>query len=281
MRARPRSGGRDDRPLSRGRTVPDPRRRPAFHRHPGFLRRLDADASRLRDAERTRCARAGDPLLPHGHPVLPRVAETIKGLADFFRTEWPTSYETWLPCGVAPEPKRIVRNPVLAQTWTRIIAEAEAAGSREAQIEAARDAFYRGFVAEAIAKYLAKAEVMDASGTRHKGVLSADDMAGWSATVEDAGDLRLSRLDGRQDRAMGTRTGPPSVAGCSQGLRHCLHGSLRRRIRAHSHGSYETRLCRPRGLLRRPGILRCPARPPAERRLRGWAPQADWHVGLT
>jgi gamma-glutamyltranspeptidase/glutathione hydrolase len=121
----------------------------------------------------------------HGHPALPRVAETIKGLAEFFRTEWPSSYETWLPSGVAPEPHATIRNPVLAQTWTRIIAEAEAAGSREAQIERARDAFYRGFVAEAIAKYLARAEVMDASGSRHKGVLSADDMAGWSASVED------------------------------------------------------------------------------------------------
>ncbi|WP_201722488.1 gamma-glutamyltransferase, partial [Sulfitobacter sp. HI0129] len=35
----------------------------------------------------------------HGHPMLPRVAATIAGLADFFRDEWPTSYETWLPGG--------------------------------------------------------------------------------------------------------------------------------------------------------------------------------------
>ncbi len=28
----------------------------------------------------------------HGHPVLPRVAATIEGLADFFEKEWPTSY---------------------------------------------------------------------------------------------------------------------------------------------------------------------------------------------
>jgi len=121
----------------------------------------------------------------HGHPALPRVAETIKGLAEFFRTEWPTSYETWLPRGMAPEPHSIIRNPVLAQTWTRIISEAEAATSREGQIERARNAFYRGFVAETIARYLATAEVMDASGSRHKGVLSANDMAGRSATVED------------------------------------------------------------------------------------------------
>lgn len=121
----------------------------------------------------------------HGHPVLPRVAATIAGLADFYRKEWPTSYETWLPGGSAPEPWSNFKNPVLAETWKRVVAEAEAKSGREAQIEAARDAFYRGFVAEAIDGYLRKAEVMDASGQRHKGVLTADDMANWSATVEE------------------------------------------------------------------------------------------------
>lgn len=120
----------------------------------------------------------------HGHPMLPRVSATIKGLGDFFEKEWPTSYETWLPGGAAPEPHANFRNPVLAETWKRIIAEAEAKTGREEQVEAARDAFYRGFVAEAIGNYLKTAEVMDASGQKHKGVLTADDMANWSATIE-------------------------------------------------------------------------------------------------
>lgn len=119
-----------------------------------------------------------------GHPTLARVSATIKGLAEFFEAEWPTSYETWLPGGSAPEPLALFRNPALAETWRRIVREAEAAGSRESGIEAARDAFYRGFVADAIAGYLATAEVMDGSGTRHRGVLTADDLAGWRAHVE-------------------------------------------------------------------------------------------------
>jgi len=119
-----------------------------------------------------------------GHPALQRVSDTIKGMADFFRAEWPSSYETWLPGGVAPEPHANLRNPVLAETWRRILAEAETARSREAEIEKARHAFYRGFVAEAIDAYLAKAEVMDASGMRHRGVLSAADLAAYSSQVE-------------------------------------------------------------------------------------------------
>jgi gamma-glutamyltranspeptidase / glutathione hydrolase len=121
----------------------------------------------------------------HGHPMLPRVSATIKGLAAFFEKEWPTSHETWLPGGSAPEAHANFRNPVLAETWKRVIAEAETKGGREAQVEAARDAFYRGFVAEKIDDYLKTAEVMDASGNRHKGVLTANDMANWSATIEE------------------------------------------------------------------------------------------------
>jgi len=120
-----------------------------------------------------------------GHPMLPRVSATIKGLAAFFEKEWPTSYETWLPNGSVPEAHPNFRIPVLAETWKRVIAEAEAKSGREAQVEAARDAFYRGFVAEKIDDYLKTAEVMDASGNRHKGVLTANDMANWSATIEE------------------------------------------------------------------------------------------------
>ncbi len=119
-----------------------------------------------------------------GHPMLPRVAATIAGLVDFFRDEWPTSATVWLPGGKAPEAGQLFRNPDLAATWRRLLAEAEAATGREAQIEAARVAFYKGFIAETIDRYLAEAEVMDAAGARRKGVLSADDMAAWQATAE-------------------------------------------------------------------------------------------------
>lgn len=119
-----------------------------------------------------------------GHPLLPRVSQTIAGVADFFKKEWPTSYETWLPGGAVPQGHKNFANPVLAQTWTRLLKEAESQSGREAQIESARDVFYRGFIAEEIDRFVTKTEVMDGSGARHKGVLNADDMANWSASYE-------------------------------------------------------------------------------------------------
>lgn len=120
----------------------------------------------------------------NGHPVLPRVSATIAGLADFFRTEWPTSFETWLPGGAAPAPHSLFRNPALADTWERLLTEAETVPDRAEQIAAARRSFSQGFIAEAIDRWMRDACVMDAAGGRRKGVLTGDDMAGWQASYE-------------------------------------------------------------------------------------------------
>lgn len=119
-----------------------------------------------------------------GHPMLPRVAATIAGLADFFREEWPTSAATWLPGNAVPQAGALFANPDLAATWRRLVAEGETVTGREAQIDKARAAFSQGFVAEAIDAWMKDACVMDAAGGRRKGVLSGQDMAEWSATYE-------------------------------------------------------------------------------------------------
>lgn len=119
-----------------------------------------------------------------GHPMLPRVAATIAGLADFFREEWPTSAATWLPGNAVPQAGALFANPDLAATWRRLLAEGETVTGREAQIDKARAAFSQGFVAEAIDAWMKDACVMDAAGGRRKGVLSGQDMAEWRATYE-------------------------------------------------------------------------------------------------
>ena len=121
-----------------------------------------------------------------GYPLVGHAVATIGSVEALFREEWPTSAAVYLPGGRLPEAGKLFRNPTLARTWTRVVAEAEAAGgSREDRIEAARRIFQEGFVAEAIAGFAAGNEVMDSSGRRHRGLLAGDDMANWRASYEE------------------------------------------------------------------------------------------------
>ena len=120
----------------------------------------------------------------NGAPMVPRIRATIESVRPLFEAEWTTSAALWLRDG-GPEPNGLYANPTLADTYERVVKEAEAVGgSRENQVDAARDAWYRGFVAEAIGKFVAATEAMDTSGRRNRGVLTADDMARWHAGVE-------------------------------------------------------------------------------------------------
>ncbi len=121
----------------------------------------------------------------NGHPMLPRVSDQIKAMKELFETEWTTSAAVFMPGGNVPKAKALFSNPALAATYTRILSESEAAGgSREHQIEAARKSWSQGFVAEAIDRFCRNTAVMDSSGRRHKGLLTGQDMATWSATYE-------------------------------------------------------------------------------------------------
>ena len=122
----------------------------------------------------------------HGVPLVPRIAASIAELADFFRAEWPTSAATWLPGGNTPAAGALFANPDLAATWERLCAETAGTRGREAQIDAARRAFSQGFIAQTIDDWMRHACVMDASGQRHRGVLTGHDMAGWQASYEPA-----------------------------------------------------------------------------------------------
>lgn len=119
-----------------------------------------------------------------GYPVLPKIASTIASVERLFREEWTSSAATYLAGGV-PQAGGMLRNQVLAATWRRVLAEAEAASSdRDAQIDAAVHAFYEGFVAEAIDRFSQSSEVLDVTGRRHRGLLGGDDLARWRATLE-------------------------------------------------------------------------------------------------
>src|SRR2546423_3311029 len=96
-----------------------------------------------------------------GFPVIPSITRIIRQVEDVFRSEWPSSAEVFLP---APDPGTLFRSPGIAATYDRILDEARG-GTREQEIARARDAWYRGFVADAI----------DGFVRSHDGFLAGDD----------------------------------------------------------------------------------------------------------
>jgi gamma-glutamyltranspeptidase / glutathione hydrolase len=120
-----------------------------------------------------------------GYPLVERANATIATVAELFRRHWPTSAAVYLPNDTVPPTGTLFTNPALAATYVRILKEAESAGGdRIAQIERARQSWSQGFVAAAIDNFCRTQDVMDTSGQRHRGVLTADDMARWTPRVE-------------------------------------------------------------------------------------------------
>jgi gamma-glutamyltranspeptidase/glutathione hydrolase len=117
----------------------------------------------------------------HGYPLVPRICQAIVAVEGLFREHWPSSAAVYLP---APKPGALFRNSALSGTYQRVLREAETASGREQQIEKARDAWYRGFVAEQIHRFY-RQEIMDCTGQPQRGLLSADDMATWQASYEE------------------------------------------------------------------------------------------------
>jgi gamma-glutamyltranspeptidase / glutathione hydrolase len=127
----------------------------------------------LRDFGTARLADVMAPAIGYaerGYPLVPDIAAAIAEVEPLFREEWTSSGDLYLADGV-PRPGTLFRNPALAATYGRIVREAERGSpSREGQIDAARDAFYRGFVAEAIVEY--------------GGLIVGEDLASWKAGYE-------------------------------------------------------------------------------------------------
>ncbi len=142
----------------------------------------------LRDYGTMRLADVLTPAISYarnGYPFVERASATVAMVEDVFRKHWPTSAAVYLPNGKVPVPGSMFTNTTLADTYTRILREAESAGGdRDKQIERARKTWSQGFVAEAIDTFCRTQEVMDTSGERHRGVLTGEDIARWQPRVE-------------------------------------------------------------------------------------------------
>jgi gamma-glutamyltranspeptidase/glutathione hydrolase len=114
-----------------------------------------------------------------GFPLVAGIRATIDRTAELLET-WPGSRELYLP---PPKVGALFRNPALAATYRRVLDEARG-GTREGEIEKARRAWYDGFVAEEIDRFVAAEE----------GLLTADDLSRWRATLEPVTSLEYRGL---------------------------------------------------------------------------------------
>jgi len=136
-------------------------------------------------------------LARNGFPVYEGLHEYLKKNQQKFSERYPTTAALFYPNGKAPAIGELLRNPGLARTL-EMLCQAEdkvAAAGRLAGIEAARDVFYKGEVAEHVLDFISQNAVEDATGSAHKGLLSYEDFAEWHATVEEPVTLNFGGLD--------------------------------------------------------------------------------------
>ncbi|WP_433496052.1 gamma-glutamyltransferase family protein [Micromonospora sp. CA-248089] len=149
---------------------------------------VDAWLLLLRDHGTRTLAEVLEPAIGYaaaGHPLVGAAGQTVARVRSLFTDHWPTSARQWLRDGRPPAPGEMVTNPAYADTLRRLVHAGRAAGTdREAQIEAARRAWREGLVAEAIDAF-SRLPFRDSSGRAHAGLVTGDDLAGWSATWEE------------------------------------------------------------------------------------------------
>lgn len=136
-------------------------------------------------------------LAENGFPLYDSLRRRLDADRHKFTELYPTTGEIYYRNGRVPRVGELVRNPDFA-AMLRSLADAEkrAQGkSRIAGIEAARDAFYKGEIAEKIVRFITDNPVEDASGIAHKGLLSYDDFAEWHAQVEQPVSINYEGLD--------------------------------------------------------------------------------------
>ena len=113
-------------------------------------------------------------LAADGFPMYPLMAASLKRHADAHRG-WPSSAAIFLPNGRVPEAGEIFRQTDLAASLQYMADEERSAAGRgrEAGLDAAHDAFYRGDIAKKIVAFMKE----------QGGLLSAEDLAEYHSPV--------------------------------------------------------------------------------------------------
>ena len=113
-------------------------------------------------------------------------------------------------------------------------------------------------MAEAIAGYLAGAEVMDVTGRRHRGLLAGADLAGWRASAEAPVTLDYAGLTVCKTGPWGQGPVFLQQLRAAGRVRPGGDGPGQRRLHPHGDRVRQARLRRPGGLVRRSAVADVP-----------------------
>ncbi len=133
----------------------------------------------------------------HGFPVYEGLHNSLASGQAKYTDLYPTTGQVYYTDGRVPEVGEVLRNPDFAEMLKTMCRTEEAAAGRGrvAGIEAARDAFYKGPIAERIVAFIQDNSVEDASGAAHTGLLSYEDMADWHAELDEPATYNYRGLD--------------------------------------------------------------------------------------
>lgn len=111
-----------------------------------------------------------------GFPMYPLMAECIADRAEEFG-RWPSTANIYLPGGHPPNPGDLFKQTDLARSLQYMVDEERTAATqgREAGLQAARRAFYRGDLASTIVDF----------HRQHDGLLTMEDLSGFRVGIED------------------------------------------------------------------------------------------------
>src|SRR6202140_5385561 len=131
-------------------------------------------------------AAAATRLARDGFPMYPLMAASLQKHAER-HASWPSSAAVYLPNGLGPQAGDLFRQSDLGASLQYMADEEKAAsgGGREAGLEAARGAFYRGDIAKQIVAFM----------KQEGGLLSAEDLAEYHSPVGPPERLRFGDLE--------------------------------------------------------------------------------------
>ena len=126
-------------------------------------------------------------LAERGFPMFERLRSALQRSLPQFQEKWPSSARAYLPGGRIPDVGEIYAQRDLAGFFTLLL-DAESRERRRGRregLEAARDVFYKGEVAERIVKFVQESRLPDSTGKLLGGLIAKEDLQRYATRIEE------------------------------------------------------------------------------------------------